>query len=144
MRRIKGKCHCGNIRYEFLWPDPESRIPVRACSCSFCMKHGGVYTSHPDGQLAVRIVDPALAEQYSFGTKTAEFHVCSLCGVVTFVTSTIDGHEYAVVNVNTFESVDRADFDSSVTDFEGESIEGRLERRKQKWIAQVHVEFESN
>ena len=48
MRRINGKCHCGNISYEFLWPEPGSRIPVRACSCTFCTKHGGVYTSHPE------------------------------------------------------------------------------------------------
>ena len=144
MRRITGKCHCGNICYEFLWPGPESHIPVRACSCSFCMKHGGVYTSHPDGQLAVQVSDPALVNKYSFGTKTAEFHICSVCGVVPFVTSTIEGNQYAVVNVNTFEGVDHADFDSSATDFDGESIGDRLERRKQKWIAQVRMELGCN
>jgi len=142
MRRIKGKCHCGNIRYEFLWPGPESRIPVRACSCTFCTKHGGIYTSHPNGQLTARISDPALVNRYTFGTKTAEFHICSVCGAVPFVTSTIEGIQYAVVNVNTFEGVDRADFDPSVTDFDGESTGDRLQRRKQKWIAQVQVEPE--
>jgi hypothetical protein len=58
------------------------------------------------------------------------------------VTSTIEGIQYAVVNVNTFEGVDRADFDPSVTDFDGESTGDRLQRRKQKWIAQVQVEPE--
>jgi len=67
-----------------------------------------------------------------------------VCGVVPFVTSTIDGNEYAVVNVNTFDNVDHADFDSSVTDFDGESIGDRLERRKQKWIAQVRMELGCN
>ena len=141
MRRIKGKCHCGNISYEFLWPEAGSRIPVRACSCTFCMKHGGVYTSHPDGQLAVQISDPALVNKYSFGTRTAEFHVCSLCGAVPFVTSTIDGSKYAVVNVNTFEGINRSDFDSSVTDFDGESVGDRLQRRKKKWISKVRGEI---
>ena len=139
MRRINGKCHCGNISYEFLWPEPGSRIPVRACSCTFCTKHGGVYTSHPDGQLTVQISNQNLAYQYSFGTKTAEFHICTECGAVPFVTSTIKGKVYAVVNVNTFEGVDRAELDSSVTDFDGESVGDRLERRKKKWISQVTI-----
>jgi len=139
MQRINGKCHCGNISYEFLWPESGSRIPVRACSCTFCVKHGGVYTSHPDGQLTVQISDRTLAHRYSFGTKTAEFHICTECGAVPIVTSTIEGKMYAVVNVNTFEGVDRAELDSSVTDFDGESVGDRLERRKQKWISQVTI-----
>lgn len=140
MQRIKGKCHCGNISYEFLWPEQGSRIPVRACSCSFCVKHGGIYTSHTMGQLTVNIPDPSMVNSYAFGTKTAKFHICSACGVMPFVTSTIDGHEYAVVNVNTFEDFDRSEFDISVTDFDGENIEDRLARRKDKWIARVERE----
>ena len=139
MRRINGKCHCGNISYEFLWPEPDSCIPVRACSCTFCIKHGGVYTSHPDGQLTVQISDRTLVNQYSFGTKTAEFHICTECGALPFVTSAIEGKVYAVVNVNTFEGIDRSELDSSVTDFDGESVGDRLERRKQKWISQVTI-----
>lgn len=141
MRKIKGKCHCGNIRYEFLWPEAGSRIPVRACSCTFCTKHGGVYTSHSDSQLTVQISDPALVNKYSFGTKTAEFHICSVCGAVPFVSSTIEENEYAVVNVNTFENFDPADFDTSVTDFNGESVGERLERRKEKWISKLRIEI---
>ncbi len=139
MRRIDGKCHCGNISYEFMWPEPGSQIPVRACSCTFCIKHGGVYTSHPDAQLTAQISDLALVNKYIFGTKTAEFYVCSGRGVVAFVTSTIEGYEYAVVNVNTFEGVSKSELDSSVADFDGESVGDRLNRRKQRWISQVDV-----
>ena len=32
-----------------------------------------------------------LFSTYSFGTKTAEFHVCSRCGIVPVVTSAIEG-----------------------------------------------------
>jgi hypothetical protein len=55
------------------------------------------------------------------------------------VTSRIEGNVYAVVNVNTFEGVDRSELDSSVTDFDGESVGDRLTRRKQKWISQVTI-----
>lgn len=103
------------------------------------MKHGGVYTSHAEGQLNVWLSAPTLVNRYAFGTKTAEFFICTRCGVVPFVKSTIDGKDYAVVNVNTFENVDRSELRSSVTDFEGEGVEERLERRKRTWISRVTV-----
>jgi hypothetical protein len=139
MRTIHGKCHCGNIDYELLWPNPDGRLAVRACGCTFCIKHGGVYTSHPDARLTARVADESLLNRYAFGTGTAEFFVCRRCGAVPFVTSTIDGTRFAVVNVNTFENVDAAELDSSASDFDGESVDERLARRKQNWISQVDV-----
>ncbi len=139
MRTILGKCHCGNIEYELQWPESGKALAVRACGCSFCTKHGGVYTSHPDARLNARIADANCVNKYVFGTETAEFYVCTRCGAVPFVTSTIEGVEFAVVNVNTFENVDASELDSSTTDFDGESVEGRLERRKRNWIPRVSV-----
>ncbi|MFQ6022112.1 MAG: GFA family protein [Acidiferrobacterales bacterium] len=139
MRQIEGGCHCGNIRFQFLWPLVDTQIPVRACGCSFCTKHSGIYTSHPEAQLAVEIVDRSLVNKYMFGTKTAEFHICSRCGVVPFVTSTIDGREYAVVNVNTFNDVDPSELTSSVSNFDAETTADRLGRRKRSWIPNVSV-----
>lgn len=139
MRRIKGRCHCGNIRFVFWWPGSTPKIPVRACSCRFCVKHGGVYTSHPEGQVDVQIANESLVRRYRFGTKTATFHICSACGVVPIVTSTIEGVEYAVVNVNSFEDVDRSELDESISDFDGETTQSRLERRQRNWIPKVSV-----
>ncbi|MFQ5544445.1 MAG: hypothetical protein ACE5FE_00575, partial [Acidiferrobacterales bacterium] len=65
--------------------------------------------------------------------------ICASCGVVPFVTSKIQGKTYAVVNVNTFEDVNPEDLVSSVTDFDGESIDGRLQRRARNWIPQVTI-----
>ena len=70
---------------------------------------------------------------------TAEFYMCSTCGVVPLVTSTIEANEYAVVNVNTFEGADKSHLDSTVTDFDGENIGDRLQRRSQNWIPRVFV-----
>ena len=114
-------------------------LAVRACGCTFCTKHGGVYTSHPDARLNARIADRNSVNRYVFGTKTAEFYLCTRCGVVPFVTSTIENVEYAVVNVNTFENVDPSELDSSATNFDGEDIEARLGRRMRNWISQVTV-----
>ena len=139
MRNILGKCHCGNIEYEFLWPESGNDIPVRACSCTFCRKHNGVYTSHPKGQLKVWVSDQSRVNKYAFGTKTAEFYICASCGVVPFVTSKIQGKTYALVNVNTFEDVNPEALVSSVTDVDGESIDERLQRRARNWIPQVTI-----
>ena len=88
---IHGKCHCGNISFSLTWePDP-AEIPARACNCSFCVKHGGVWTSNPGGALEVVVKDPALVSKYAFGTRTAEFHTCARCGIVPVVTSRIEG-----------------------------------------------------
>lgn len=141
MRRIVGKCHCGNIQYVFFWPRADSDIPVRACNCTFCVKHHGVYTSHPEARLEVKISDRSRVHGYRFGTKTADFQVCLACGVVPFVTSTIDGVTHAVVNVNTFEGIDRKELTESSSDFGGEDTESRLARRKRKWIPHVNIEY---
>ncbi len=139
MQQITGGCHCGNIQYEFAWPLDEAQIPVRACRCSFCVKHGGTYTSHPEAELRAVVTDPALVTQYTFGTKTADFYVCSRCGVLLFAVSRIDNRDYAVVNVHTFEGIDPAQLVSRATNFDGESLEGRLDRRKRTWTPRVQL-----
>ena len=137
---IYGKCHCGNIVFALDWPGDSLEIPARACGCSFCVKHGGVWTSNPRGRLTVTIRDRSLVSPYRFGTQTATFHICSRCGAVPIVTSEIDGHTYAVVNVNVLENVDPASLRRSAADFEGEDLASRLGRRKRNWIAAVQVQ----
>lgn len=134
---IRGRCHCGNVAFELDWPGGE--VPARACDCSFCTKHGGVWTSHPKSALRVTIADPALVSKYSFCTHTADFHVCARCGIVPFVTSRIDGHDYAVVSVNAFEDMDRSLVRPAPISFEGEDEAGRLARRKRNWIGDVRI-----
>jgi hypothetical protein len=135
--RIQGSCHCSNISFEFTWePDPGS-ITARACGCSFCTKHGGVWTSNPSSALTVTVREPALISRYSFGTSTAVFHICGRCGLVPVVTSEIDNHLYAVVSVNAFDNVPPSLIQRSSADFDGESTATRLARRKQGWIADV-------
>ena len=136
---ITGKCHCGNIAFELDWEGEPPEIPARACGCSFCVKHGGVWTSSPTARLAVAIRSAALLSKYAFGTRTATFYVCSRCGTVPLVTSDIADHLYAVVNVNAFENVDPSWLRRGAANFEGEDVESRLARRKRNWIADVRI-----
>jgi len=137
--RIEGKCHCGNIRYELDWPGDGAGVAARACGCSFCTKHGGSWTSHRDAALVAEVREAALVSKYRFGTGTADFHVCARCGVVPFVTCALDDGLYAVVNVNTFENIDRSSLARTATSFDGEGTGERLERRKRNWIRNVRI-----
>lgn len=134
---IHGQCHCGNITFTLDWtPDP-AEIPARACDCSFCSRHGGVWTSNPAGSLRVTLEDASMVSRYAFGTRTADFHVCSRCGVVPVVSCRVDGKLYAVVNVNTFENVPPALLRHQPASFGEEDADTRLARRQRYWIGDV-------
>ena len=112
-------------------------IPVRECGCTFCRKHGAAWTSERQSVLEIAISEPSLVSEYEFGTATAVISVCSGCGVVPFVTSQIDDHLYAVVNTNTFDNAAQLVLSRSATDFSGEGVDDRLQRRKHNWISSV-------
>jgi hypothetical protein len=136
---IHGSCHCGNIAFDLDWPGDSKEIPARACTCTFCRKHGGVWTSNPQGRLQVTVSEPAEVSRYAFGTKTASFHICSRCGAVPVVTSEIDGHVYAVVSVNAFDNVEPERLKHASATFDGETEGDRLARRVRNWIPEVRI-----
>jgi hypothetical protein len=136
---ISGSCHCGNIRFTLHWPKAEKTIAARACGCSFCRKHGGVWTSCPEARLDLSVANPQASSRYRFGTRTADFLICTRCGVTPLVTSDIDSHTYAVVNVNTFDDVGGYSVTQAGSNFDGESTSDRLDRRQRRWIP--HVSF---
>jgi hypothetical protein len=136
---INGGCHCGNIAFALEWRGDPAAIPARACSCSFCVKHGGVWTSNPKSSLTATLRDASLVSKYVFGTGTATFYVCARCGAVPMVTSEISDHIYAVVNVNALENVDAGRLQRSSANFEGEDLATRLARRTRNWIADVRI-----
>jgi len=53
------------------------------------------------------------------------------------VTCLIESSRYAVVNVNTFDNVDKSEFVEAATDFEGETVENRLARRHHNWTPEA-------
>ena len=134
-----GRCHCGNIEFALAWSPEPTEIPANACTCSFCTKHGAVWTTCPSGALKVNVKDPSLVSRYAFATKTAQFHVCTRCGGVPLVSSEIDGRLYAVVSVNALEGVDPSLVRRVSRNFDGESEEARLARRQRHWIADVEI-----
>jgi hypothetical protein len=136
---LNGKCHCGAIQFTLDWPGDSPDIPARACTCSFCSKHGGVWTSHPGAKLTVVVNVPNIVSEYAFGTETAVFHICTRCGVVPIVTSDIADHRYAVVNVNALDNIDPSRLQRGTSNLGDEALQSRLDRRRKFWIADVRI-----
>jgi hypothetical protein len=130
---LTGACHCGALHLTFETPTSLEALPLRACGCSFCRKHGVRTTSDPAGTVTFLIVDPSLLQRYRFGTRTTDTLICRNCGIYLAAITEIDGALYAVVNVNALD--DRTAFARApeVMNYEGETAEQRIARRRVKW-----------
>ncbi len=130
---LTGACHCGALHVTFETPTPPADLPLRACGCSFCRKHGVRTTSDPAGRLTFTVHDPDTLSRYRFGTGTAETLICRNCGIYIGVTATIDGALYAAVNINTLDDTTPFDRAPQVNNYDGENAEQRMARRHVRW-----------
>lgn len=133
-----GGCHCSAIRYRLEWPDAGGPVPARRCGCSYCTRFNGTWTSHPEAQLAIHVSGQG-AGRYRFATGTADFLFCKHCGVTVAALGEDSGAIIAVVNINTLDDAGIA-FDHSDSDFEGETLDARLDRRAARWIGNVTLD----
>ncbi len=132
-----GHCHCGNIELVFETGRALEDLPLRVCGCSFCVRHGGRYTSDPGGALRFTVQNPAHEVRYRFGMETADFLICGTCGVFLAAMTTADGSAYAVVNVNTFERAGDFTQTPATMDYDAEDDTARNARRKANWTPVV-------
>jgi hypothetical protein len=126
--RLEGACHCGAVRAVFETALNAADIDVRADQCSFCRRHGAKTVSDPAGRLTLSFAEAAI-ERYRFGTRMSDFIVCRSCGA--YVAATIEG--FGVLNVVGADIRPLADRLARPVDYEDESGEVRLERRRQRW-----------
>ncbi|GJM08717.1 MAG: hypothetical protein DHS20C11_09930 [Lysobacteraceae bacterium] len=75
-------------------------------------------------------------QRYRFGTDTADFLLCSTCGVSLVALSHIEGGDYAVVNINCLKPPVPTEPPQD-NDLDGEQLLSRLQRRAARWIANV-------
>jgi hypothetical protein len=130
--KLEGTCHCGNVAIVLETEQDPRELPLRACDCGFCRRHGARTTSDPAGRARVGIQDRALASRYVFGLCTAEMVVCARCGVYCAAVLREGNRAWASLNANLF--LDPA-FDRSAqrASYEGETREQRIARRKRLW-----------
>jgi hypothetical protein len=130
---LQGRCHCGNLELVFETAMRSDDLPLRACQCSFCVRHGARTTADPRGRATLICHDATGLVRYQFGLKTAEFFVCAYCGVYVAATISIDGTTYSTINVNTLEPHGRFTRAATPVSYDGEAREQRVARRKQTW-----------
>jgi len=133
MREYHGGCHCGAIGITYRTDIEPMHWPLRHDGCSFCRRHGVVGTSDPAGSLSIQIRDPSIVRYYRFSHRTADFLVCSECGVfVAAITDAAQGKR-AVINARVLDDV-LLKWGSIVNvHFDDESPSQRSDRRALHW-----------
>lgn len=129
---FRGSCHCGAIRATLEATRPAEAVPVRACQCSFCTRHGAMTMSDPAGRAIIEIERAALAP-YRFGTRTGTSLVCGRCGMYAGVIVEDAGKVWSALNVRGLAIPEFAGRTAEPVVYDGETPQARLARRKQKW-----------
>src|SRR5215472_15639056 len=98
---LHGGCHCKNLKVTFETARDPSELPLRACQCSFCVRHGGITTSDPEGLLVVDVERAGDLSRYRFALGVTDFLVCRTCGVYVAAVMEDEGRQaLGVLNVN--------------------------------------------
>ena len=131
MTEYSGRCHCGLVAVTFKTEKEPGHWPLRRCTCSFCVRFGGIYTSDPTGEILMRSAETL--RRYQFGQRTAEFLFCPACGVYFGAMTEIGGRKLAVLNVRVLDGVTPDHAMAQPMDFDDESVELRTTRRLRHW-----------
>jgi hypothetical protein len=131
---LRGGCHCDNIKVVFETAHDPSALPLRACQCSFCRRHGGITTSDPAGRLVVEVRQPEQLHRYRFALGITDFLICRTCGVYVAAVMKMDGRGLGVLNVNVLD--ERAPFARPPIPMEygTEAVGDREARRAKVWM----------
>jgi len=129
---LQGSCHCGRLSVTFTTGTPVEELPLRACQCTFCRRHGGLTTSDPAGEVVLRVQGP-VPEWYWFGSAATDFWICPRCGVYVGACVASDGRRYAVVNVRALDEEKRFTQSPTPMVYDAESPGERLGRRSRAW-----------
>lgn len=127
----RGGCHCGDLRYALETELALAALPLRACQCTFCRRHGALSTSDPGGR--VRFTFAAEPLRYRFGLKTADFLICARCGNYVGATIAEGSRRWAILNANTLEDVAQLTQAATPMDYDGEDVAQRAARRQARW-----------
>jgi hypothetical protein len=129
---LRGACHCGQVEVAFETAMSVDDLPLRACGCSFCRRHGTKAVADPNGRLTIS-APPGGLNRYRFGYRTADYLICRTCGA--YVAAVISGNdeERATLNVTATAISELADRPAEPVDYDRESAEGRRARRLTGW-----------
>jgi len=133
MSVYRGQCHCGAVGFEYRTAIAPANWSVRACQCTFCLKHGAVYTSDPAGSIRFPHEDPTLLSRYRFGHKTADFVFCGRCGGYLGAVAEEGGQTLMVINIRSLDPAPKDLPAAQPMSYEGETSGDRNTRRSARW-----------
>lgn len=128
-----GGCHCGTFKVWFEPTVSPGELPLRQCACSFCRKHGATTATDPAGSIRITIDDPAEAVRYRFATGSADYLVCSRCGVYVAAVLAVRTGAVATLNVNVLDERERFTQTPQPVDYGEETSQARRLRRAERW-----------
>jgi hypothetical protein len=131
---LRGGCHCGAIRVALETVLDPRALPLRACQCSFCVRHGGVTTSDPAGLLVVAVRQPEQLQRYRFALGITDFLVCRTCGVYVAAVMETDGRVLGVLNASVLDEREPFARSPSPMEYGAEKAGEREARRAKVWM----------
>ena len=129
---LRGACHCGQVEVAFETAMSVADLPLRACGCSFCRRHGTKAVADPNGRLTISAPSNGL-NRYRFGLRTADYLICRSCGTYVAAAISGNGEERATLNVTATAISELADRHAEPVDYDRETVEGRRARRLTSW-----------
>jgi hypothetical protein len=132
--RLHGACHCGALLVELETSVDPTALPLRACQCSFCRRHGGITTSDPAGRLVVMVRAPESLQRYRFALGITDFLLCRACGVYVAATMASDGRALGVLNVNVLDEREAFARKAEPMNYGAETVGSRSDRRAKIWM----------
>ena len=86
---LKGKCHCGSVKFTI-----NTKIrDLRRCNCSMCSRKGFVMGTALIDELTITSGEKNLTS-YKWNTKIAEHFFCKICGINTHHKRRSDPNQY--------------------------------------------------
>jgi hypothetical protein len=137
--QLAGHCHCGAIHVILEPGRAPGELPLRACQCGFCRRHGAATTSHPDSRLHIEAA-PGSLNRYRFGRRVVDALLCGECGVYVASMIEVDGQRLATLNIAGVALLGFEGRTPEIADYTDETDTERLARRKARWIPTVLVE----
>jgi hypothetical protein len=133
---MRGSCSCNNI--QVVWHTVDYSGVPRACQCEYCLAKGAAYVSKSGTSVDVLVHKESQHRITVHGSGNARFHECSGCGDLVFVTATIDGTSYGVLNAMCMKN--KLGFPAAVmADVSGQTAAQKRDRWRQNWCYPLSI-----
>lgn len=103
------------------------------------MAHNALSTSDPGAELHFHADAPENLRRFRFGLRTADFLLCSNCGVYIGAVIETDSGRFGIINTHALKAVPADIAAVAPIDYDGEDTAGRVGRREQRWTSVATV-----